>query len=1129
CEREGVRARMIPVDYASHSAHVDAVRDEVAELSASVRPLAGRIAMYSTVTGEVVADPEQVAGSYWFDNLRGTVRLDTAVASAVADGHTLFLECSPHPGLVVPIADQLEDTPGAAVLETLRRDEGGPERLVTALSAAFVAGLPVDWATQLPAGPRVDLPTYPFQRERYWVTAADAASSGAGCGQLAVDHPVLGAAVELADGSGTVLTGRLSLSTHPWLADHAVLGTVIAPGTLFVELALQAGHQVGLGEIAELTLLSPLVLPETAGTRLQVVVGAPGADGAREIGIHSRPEDAPAEEPWTRHATGTLVGPAEGADADAPDLTAWPPPGASPVATDGVYERLGVAGFDYGPAFQGLRLAWRRGDELFAEVELPGGPDRFTLHPALLDAAVHALAIARTPEAQGAGARVAFAWRGVRWAAGASRLRVRLAPAGTDAVSLHLADDTGAGVASVAALTVRPVTAEQLRPAGPTHRDALFRVEWREQPAPGSASVPPWALLGPDASGLAARLPEEHRPIARFEDLAAAAGADEPVPATVVVPVPAAPEAGEDVPARTRRLLGSVLGLLQAWLAEDRFDGSRLLVATTGALAARPGEPVADVAAAAVQGLVRSAQSEHPGRFGLLDLDGGDASLTRWPLALAAEEPQLALRDGTLLVPRLVRATPSPTAERRLDPAGTVLVTGATGGLGARVARHLVAKHGVRRLLLLSRRGTAAPDAAALLSELAELGAEATLLACDLADRAALAGALARVPAEHPLTAVVHTAGIVDDGVVETLTADHLDRSLRPKADGAHHLHELTRDAELAAFVLFSSGATTFGGPGQGNYAAANAFLDGLAQHRRALGLPAISLAWGLWGGELGMGGRLSEADLARWARTGAVAMPAEEALGLFDLALADSADTLVPAHLDLPAIRARAASVPALFRDLLGTAGLRRAPEPTGGPTAARIAALAADEREPALLELVRTEAAGVLGHRSADAVHAARAFKDLGFDSLTGVELRNRLAGATGLRLPSTLVFDYPTPARLAAHLLERLLGAAPDAAPPAIAAAPVDGDPVVIVGMGCRFPGEVGSPQDLWDLVAAGRDAITDFPTDRGWDVGALFDPDPEASGKSYVRRGGFLSGVAEFDAEFFGISPREALAM
>ncbi|MER5356559.1 type I polyketide synthase, partial [Kitasatospora sp. NPDC002551] len=1054
----------------------------------------------------------------------------------------------------VPVADQLEEVPGAVVLETLRRNEGGPARLVTALSAAFVAGLPVDWTTLLPAGPQADLPTYPFQRERYWVTAADAGSSGAGRGQLAVDHPVLGAAVELADGSGTVLTGRLSTATHPWLADHAVLGTVIVPGTLFVELALWAGDRVGHGEIEELTLPAPLVLPETGGVQLQVSVGAPDGSGARAVGIHSRPEHAPADQPWTRHATGLLVVPAEGADAVAPDLTAWPPPGAAPVATEGAYERLGAAGFDYGPVFQGLRAAWRRGDEIFAEVELPveadAETDRFALHPALLDAALHALAAAREqagpdgPAGPAAGARVAFAWRGVRSAAGprpaagASRLRVRLSPTGADAVSLDLADDAGAGVASVAALTVRPVTAEQLRPAGPSHRDALFRVEWRAA-EPDSGTVPPWALLGPvggaDAPGSAARLAGEHRPAARFEDLAAVVAADEAVPATVVLHVPVAPEAGEDVPARTRRLLGSVLGLLQDWLARDRFDGARLVVVTTGALAARADEPVADVAAAAVWGLVRSAQSEHPGRFTLLDLDGDEASLARWPLALAAPEPQLALREGTLLVPRLVRATPPPAADGGLDPEGTVLVTGATGGLGALVARHLVTGHGVRRLLLLSRRGTAAPDAAALLADLAGLGAEATLLACDLADRDALAAALARVPDEHPLTGVVHTAGIVDDGLVETLTAGHLDRSLRPKADGAYHLHELTRDAKLAAFVLFSSGATTFGGPGQGNYAAANAFLDGLAQHRRALGLPAISLAWGLWAGTQGMGGRLSEADLARWARTGAVAMPAEEALSLFDLALAEPGATLVPAHLDLRAVRARAADAPALFGDLLGAAARRRDRQPGAAPLAARIAAMAAADRERALLEIVRTEAAGALGHRSAEAVHATRAFKELGFDSLTGVELRNRLNGATGLRLPSTLVFDHPTPARLAGHLLERLTGAAgPDEsaavpAPTSAAGAGTDGDPVVIVGMGCRFPGGVASPEDLWELVAAGGDAIGDFPGDRGWDVAGLFDPDPEASGKSYVRRGGFLSGVAEFDAEFFGISPREALAM
>ncbi|MCC3772648.1 SDR family NAD(P)-dependent oxidoreductase, partial [Streptomyces sp. UNOC14_S4] len=881
CERDGVRARWIPVDYASHSAQMDVLREDLQALLADVTPQPGAVPMYSTVTGEAVTDPGALSGSYWYENLRNTVRLDQAVRAAVADGHTVFVECSPHPGLVVPIADELEDVPGGTVLETLRRGEGGPERLVTALSAAFVRGLPVDWASQLKhadATTHVDLPTYPFQRHRYWVSASDTGSVGAGWGQSAVEHPVLGAAVDLADTAGTVLTGRLSLSTHPWLADHAVLGAVIVPGTVFVDLALRSGARVGHGEIEELTLHAPLVLPDTGGVLVQVTVDAPDATGVRAIAVHSRPENVPAntpegdvldDEPWTRHATGTLVAQAMGtdpADPGAPDLTAWPPPGSAPVAIDGAYERLGTTGFDYGPVFQGLRRAWRRGDELFAEVELPdearADADRFDLHPALLDAAIHVLGIAN--ESTG-GARVAFAWRGVRSTApAASRLRVRLVLAGDDTVSLYLADDTGAGVASVEALTVRPVTADQLRPAGPPHRDALFRVDWRKADA-GTAAPSAWAAPGPDTRALVGHLADEHRPAARYEDLAAAAAAaaaaapHEPVPVpmpeTVVVHVGTAlPGNGEDVPARTRRLLSSVLDLLQAWLADTRFDGVRLVVATTGALAVRPGEPVTDVPAAAVWGLVRSAQSEHPGRFALVDLDEDGTSLAQWPTALASPEPQLAVREGLTYVPRLTRATPSPVGGTRLDPDGTVLVTGATGGLGALVARHLVTAHGIRRLLLLSRRGAAAPDAAALLDGLAALGAEATLVACDLADRAALADELARIPAEHPLTAVIHTAGIVDDGIVQTLTAGHLDRSLRPKADGAFHLHDLTRDADLAAFVLFSSGATTFGGPGQGNYAAANAFLDGLAQHRRALGQHAISLAWGLWAGSRGMG-----------------------------------------------------------------------------------------------------------------------------------------------------------------------------------------------------------------------------------------------------------------------------------
>ncbi|MFD7631802.1 type I polyketide synthase, partial [Streptomyces sp. NPDC059851] len=1032
-------------------------------------------------------------------------------------GVTAYVELGPDGVLSALAQGCLADGTAAAFAPTLRADRPEAESLVTALARVHCRGVEADWPAYF-AGTgarRAELPTYAFQRERYWPdTVAPLPGDAGGLGLATAGHPLLGAAVSLADADGCVLTGRLSLHTHPWLADHAVMGSVLVPGTAFVELALHAGEHVGAPALDELTLQAPLVLPDAGGAvQLQVTVGAPDPSGSRPVAVYSRPAAGAEDEPWLCHAAGLLT---DGVPAATADLGVWPPAGATPLPVDDAYELLDASGLRYGPLFRGLRAVWRRDGELFAELALDGRAQTdagaFGLHPALLDSALHTLALdgdvlaAPTDGADaGAGtARLPFAWSGVRLhAAGASAARVRLAPAGHGAVSLDLADTAGQPVASVASLALRAVTPEQIGAAARDGRqESLFRVEWTQLPADRVA-----ATAEADAAGVV------------VTDLR-------------TVDLPTVPEA---VHAETAR----VLGLLQGWLSEDRSADGRLVFVTRGAVEAVPGEGLPDPVHAAVWGLVRSAQSENPGRFVLVDVDD-DSSEVHGALAvaLASGESEVAVRRGTALVPRLARAE-APTGQTAAagDPEGTVLITGASGSLGALFARHLVADRGVRHLLLVSRRGGAAEGAADLTAELVALGAEVTWEACDAADRDALAAVLAGIPAEHPLTAVVHTAGVLDDGVIGSLTAERLSAVLRPKVDAAWNLHELTRDHALSAFVLFSSAAGVFGNAGQANYAAGNAFLDALAAHRRGQQLAGTSLAWGLWSeaGGGGMGAALDAEAVSRLGRGGADALSAAEGLALFDAAsAAGRPPLLVPVKLDPAALRARASSgmLPPLLSGLVRTPVRRavaggNAADGTG--PAARLAAMKAADQQAFVLELVRTQVAAVLGYAGPAAVDADRSFRELGFDSLTAVELRNLIGAATRLRLPATLVFDYPTSTVLADHLRTELLGAAPAAAPSRAVAAVRDDEPIAIVGLGCRYPGGVQSPEDLWRLVLDGRDVISGFPDDRGWDIAGLFADDPDQEGTSYAREGGFLSDAAAFDPAFFGISPREAVAM
>ncbi|GAA2780398.1 hypothetical protein GCM10010452_05280 [Crossiella cryophila] len=992
CETANIRARKIPVDYASHSAYVEEIRDEILRVLAPIRPRSSDIPFHSTVTGELI-DTVALDAEYWYTNLRQTVRFAEVTRSLAEQGYRYFVEASPHPVLLVGLQETLEETGGNALaLGSLRREEGGLGRFLLSLGEAAVRGLPVDFGQVLTGARRIDLPTYAFQRERYWLdTPRGTGSDAAELGLTAAEHPLLGAAITRPGSEELLFTGRISVRTHPWLADHAVLGSILLPGTAFVELALHAAAAAGCDRVEELTLAAPLVLPEDGAVNLHLTVGAPEPTGARTLTVHSQ---TGADEPWQLHATGALL-PGLGTPVA---VGAWPPAGAEPVALEGLYDRLSEAGYDYGPSFQGLRTAWTKGGEVFAEVTLPEDHQDtgFALHPALLDAAVQAIGLGGFFSADQA--RLPFAWTGVSLhAIGATSLRVRLSKVDGDGIALAVTDPAGNPVATVDSLVLRALSADAL---GGGHHDSLFQFDWATVPVPGTP-LGRAAVIG-EALGVAAGLRtagvrvDTHATLAELTE----------VPELVFLPLPTV-----DGPLAKAAHTATLIALeaVQGWLAGERFAHSRLVLVTQGAAG-----QVTDPAGSAVWGLVRSAQAEEPGRFLLIDLDDQDASARQLAAAAQTGEPQLAIRQGKLTAPRLARV-PNVSTDRSVE-SGSALVTGGTGTLGALVARHLVTSRGVRDLVLTSRSGPAAPGAAELRDELTALGARVRIEACDAADRDALAALLDTL--DQPLSIVVHAAGVLDDGVLAALTPDRLAKVLRPKVDAAVNLHELT--GEVSEFVLFSSAASTFGGAGQGNYAAANAFLDGLAAYRREQGKPAVSLAWGLWAQTSGMTGHLDEAELGRLARAGMAPLSSEQGLALLDAASTVESAVLVPIRLDTTALRAQA-EVPALLRGLVRKPGRRTATGAAPDATALtqRLHGRTGAQRREVLLDLVRGQVAAVLGHSSPEAVEESKGFLELGFDSLTAVELRNRLNAATGLRLAATLVFDHPTPEALAAHL--------------------------------------------------------------------------------------------------------------
>ncbi|MEV4881531.1 SDR family NAD(P)-dependent oxidoreductase [Streptomyces cyaneofuscatus] len=997
----GRKTKELTVSHAFHSPHMEGILDEFRTVVRGLTFHAPRIPVVSNVTGTLAKEEELTSPDYWARHIREAVRFHDGIRYLEEQGVAHFLELGPDSVLAALAADSFANTEVSEAVPTLRRGRPEADTLVKAVGRLHNRGVRVDWdAFFAGTGARHrTLPTYAFQHDRYWLdpTTAGAAATGPD----ATGHPLLGTAVPVAGTAQVLFTGRLSARTHAWVGDHAVLDAPVVPVPVLVEAAIRASDEVGAGHLVSLFAHKPLVLPATGAVRLQTVVGAPDASGRRTLTVHARPEGADglddADADWTVHAEGVLA--ADGDRAPSP---------VTGTATGGAVGAATASG----------------------EVRLDEGllPDAagYGLHPALLEDAVRGI----LGDAPAGSVRVPAEWHGVRLhTTGATVVRVLVDRAGAEgdpgageAVSVQLTDTAGAPVLTVDRLVLRDVPEEEFAPADDARRP-LYRLDWELLDAPGTGTPVRWGVLGADLPGFGA---------ARFAKVAEVADAVEggEVFDAVLAEV-GRPAATGSAAEAAHRLTLEALGLVQEWLAEGRLTETRLVVLTAGAVDTADGQ-AADPALAAAWGLLRSAQAEAPDRIVLIDasVDAGTPPEPLLSAVLAAGEPQAALRGGAVLLPRLRRTEREGTGDTGSAvrtsgfAEGTVLVTGAAGALAAHVVRHLVTGHGARHLLLLDRSPEGTWPAPGLLHELGEAGARVTVVPCDTSDREALAAAIAGIPGDRPLTAVVHLAGVLDNALLAAQTPDGLAAVLRAKADAAWHLHELTRERDLTAFVLFSSSTGVIGGPGQANYAAASAFLDALAGQRTAEGLPATSVAWGLWDIPDGINAHLDERDRSRFVREGFRALAPQEGLGLLDAALATDAAALVALPVEASVMRS-GGRVPAVLRGLVGVRNRRgtAATEAAGGRLEGQLAGLTATERYKLVLQLVRTEVAAVLGHADPGAIDADRAFQELGFDSMTAVELRNRIAEQTGIRLAATMAFDHPSPAALTAHVLERL----------------------------------------------------------------------------------------------------------
>ena len=938
------RVARLRVSHAFHSARMDPIRDELHRVAASMQVGPMGIPVLSNLTGRLLSDEMLADPGYWFAHARGAVRFVDDMATAEAMGVRVWIECGPGAVLAALAAGC---QPGGVFVPSLKRDGGDVRALADGVAAAWAAGADVDPAPLCGAASRrVDLPTYPFERQSYWLPTPEGGRSLAALGLADATHTLLGAAVALADG-GVVYTGRLDLAAQPWLGDHRVFGSVVVPGAVLLDIVLGAARSVGEAGVEELVIEAPLVLPDDRPLDLRVSVGPARPGTPRTFAVHTLPPDAAP----VRHAAGTLG--ARATEDSATGLFPTTPilarrrlrgPGGDRPRVRAVVPRA-RGGVDGGrrPLGPGPPSARALADRV------PGPPGPGRLGPPL-------------PRGPGArvrfqgGAAPVFARPGLDCAdrrdpaPGADAADWTVA-AGQQGASIRAWTPDGTPVLEIGVFRARKADPASLR-RGTSQVEGLYRVAWVPVPPPVFDAVAPRvAVVGTGAvvEDLGRALGEADVIAQRVDCLADIVPAD----VDLVVWSPDLVSDSDGI-AAAHATAEALLHDVQGWVTRPDTAGTRIVVVTRYALAAGPSD-VPRLSEATIPGMIRVARTEHPTcGFAHLDIDdGGPDGLVA--ALLDESEPDAALRGGIRRVARLRRAPAGAPLE--LPEEGTVLVTGGTSGLGADVARHLVTRHGARHLVLTSRRGPDSPEATRLVAELAELGGSAEVVAVDAGDRDGMRILLDNIPPERPLRVVVHSAGVLEDAVLGAVSDEQLHAVMRPKVDGATVLHELTADTDLVAFVLFSSIAGQIGSGGQASYAAANTWLDALAARRRASGLPGVSIAWGAWAGS-GMAGRLHDTVLARMRRLGVRMLEIDHGLALLDASWGSPDALLVAADLDLAAFEEGQATPPRLLAQLVS-----RTDAVAVVASASRLREAPPETRDGLLLDEVRAIVASVLG----------------------------------------------------------------------------------------------------------------------------------------------------------------------